>query len=187
MLHLVTFFLLTVAFYWVIDTSRRRTVHLTLVVCGAGLAVGSEVLQAVLPNGRSFDLWDVVANVAGAAAGLGLCAWYHKRMLERKRVRKYTAVPTGEGGGEDLELGEGPGSGGGGSGSGLGGGHEEGVVIGGSGVEGQRGAVTLEEEVDNWDENEVDAWDEDDAGDVGVSAPTVGKDAEAAGDKKRSD
>lgn len=166
--------------------------HLALVVCGGGLAVGSEVLQAVLPNGRSFDIFDVVANVVGAVAAVGLCAWYHKRMLERKRVRKYTAVPTGEGGegGEDLELGEGPGIGGGsGSGSGLGG-HEEGV-IGGSGAEGQRGSLTLEEEVDNWDENDVDAWDEDDAGDVGVSAPTAGKDAEAAGGfgtaKKRSD
>ncbi|KAK3290673.1 uncharacterized protein B0H64DRAFT_478976 [Chaetomium fimeti] len=190
-LHLATFFLLTVAFYWVVDTTRRRTVHLTLVVCGAGLAVGSEFLQAVLPNGRSFDLWDVVANVVGVAGALGLCSWYHKRMLERKRVRKYTAVPTGEGGEEgveDLELGEGPGIGGGGGGSG---GHEEGVMGGSNAAEGQRGAVTLEEEVDNWDENEVDAWDEDDAGDVGVAAPTAGKDAEAAGDhggaKKRSD
>ncbi|KAH6847312.1 hypothetical protein B0I37DRAFT_141859 [Chaetomium sp. MPI-CAGE-AT-0009] len=188
-LHLATFFLLTVAFYWVVDTTRRRTVHLTLVVCGAGLAVGSEFLQAVLPNGRSFDLFDVVANVVGVAAALALCSWYHRRMLERKRVRKYTAVPTGEGGEdgvEDLELGEGPGIGGGG----VSGGHEEGVIGGSNAVGGQR-AVTLEEEVDNWDENAVDAWDEDDTGDVGVSAPTAGKDVEAAGDhgsaKKRSD
>jgi hypothetical protein len=61
---------------------------------------------------------------------------------------------------------------------------------GGSGAgagEGLR-AATLEEEVDNWDENAVDAWDEDDAGDIGiVAAPATGKDAEAAGDKKRAD
>ncbi|KAK4154404.1 hypothetical protein C8A00DRAFT_14472 [Chaetomidium leptoderma] len=205
-LHALTFFSLTVAFYWVIDTSRRRTLHLTLVVCTAGLGVGSEFLQAVLPNGRAFDFFDVVANLVGSLAALGLCAWYHKRMLERKRVRKYTAVPSGEGGidgegdeQEDLELGEGPGIGGRG-GRVSGDGHEEGVVTGsgigigaGAGAdEGQRAAAaTLEEEVDNWDENAVDAWDEDDAGDVGVSAPLTGKDGEAHGDhgsaKKRSD
>ncbi|KAK4131394.1 hypothetical protein BT67DRAFT_427413 [Trichocladium antarcticum] len=196
-LHLATFFLLTLAFYWVVDTSRRRTLNLTLAVCTAGLAVGSEVLQAVLPNGRSFDVLDVAANVAGSLAALGVCSWYHKRMLERKRLRKYTAVPSGAGGDGldgalDLELGDGPGIGGGGSGE-----HEEGVVTtvgGGSGAkapgDGPR-VATLEEEVDNWDENAVDAWDEDDMGDVGVSAPVAGKDAEANGDhggaKKRSD
>jgi hypothetical protein len=174
----------------VVDTSRRRTLNLTLAVCTAGLAVGSEFLQAVLPNGRSFDVFDVAANVIGSLAALGICSWYHKRMLERKRVRKYTAVPTAGDeidGEQDLELGEGPGIGGGGE-------HEEGVIAGVSGsvgpVDGQR-ATTLEHEVDNWDENAVDAWDEDDMGDVGVSAPATGKDVEANGDhgsaKKRSD
>jgi VanZ family protein len=195
-LHLLTFFALTVAFYWVVDTGRRRTLNLTLAVCTAGLGVGSELLQAFLPNGRTFDVLDVAANLVGSLAGVGLCTWYHKRMLERKRLRKYTAVPTGEGGdgeeGEevDLELGEGPGIGGGRAE----GEHEEGVtgavVTGGGGGGGQR-AVTLEEQVDNWDENAVDAWDEDDAGDVGVAAPAARKSGEVGIDpvpaKKRAD
>ncbi|KAK4242924.1 hypothetical protein C8A03DRAFT_28925 [Achaetomium macrosporum] len=187
-LHFLTFFALTVAFYWVVDTTRRRVLNFTLVGCTLGLGIGSEVLQAVLPNGRAFDFFDVVANLVGSLAGLSLCAWYHKRMLERKRLRKYSAVPTGEDGvgvgegEEDLELGEGPGIRRSGE-------HEEGVVSS-SAAGGQR-ATTLEEEVDNWDENAVDAWDEDDAGDVGVSAPTAGKDVEGNGDhgiaKKRAD
>ncbi|KAL2176640.1 uncharacterized protein P884DRAFT_330346 [Thermothelomyces heterothallicus CBS 202.75] len=187
-LHLLTFFVLTIVFYWVVDTTRRRTAHLTLVVCTAGLGIGSEFIQAVLPNGRSFDLLDIVANLVGSLAGLGLCSWYHKRMLERKRRRKYAAVPSGEAGGaEDLELGEGPGIGG------ASGEHEEGVITmsGAAGAGGGQRATTLEEEVDNWDENAVDAWDEDDTGDVGVSAPASGKNAETgednAGAKKRSD
>jgi hypothetical protein len=192
----LTFFALTIAFYWVVDTGRRRTLNLTLAVCTAGLGVGSELLQAFLPNGRAFDVLDVVANLVGSLAGVGLCSWYHKRMLERKRLRKYTAVPTGEGGDdggegeEDLELGEGPGIGGGR----VSGEHDEGVtgavVTGGGGGGGQR-AATLEEQVDNWDENAVDAWDEDDAGDVGVAAPAARKCAEVGGDpvtaKKRAD
>ncbi|KAL2151341.1 hypothetical protein VTH82DRAFT_6439 [Thermothelomyces myriococcoides] len=188
-LHLLTFFVLTIVFYWVIDTTRRRTTHLTLVVCTAGLGVGSEFVQAVLPNGRVFDIFDIVANLVGSLAGLGLCSWYHKRMLERKRRRKYAAVPTtGDAGGEDLELGEGPGI------RRASGEHEEGVITtmsGATGASGGQRATILEEEVDNWDENAVDAWEEDDTGDVGVSAPTSGKTAEPGGDstgaKKRSD
>ncbi|KAK4124658.1 hypothetical protein N657DRAFT_663640 [Parathielavia appendiculata] len=203
LLHFLTLFTLTVAFYWSLDTTRRRILHLTL-LCAAGLGIGSEFLRAIvlpplpLPSHdsgqRAFDLLNVLANLAGSFTGLGLCAWYHKRMLERKRLRKYTAVPTtgGEGGGvngaEDLELGEGPGLGGR-----VGGEREEGVVTsssggnetnaGGGGGQGQ----TLEEEVDNWDENAIDAWDEEeeDAGDVGAAAtPAAGKDADV---KKRAD
>ena len=180
-LHTLTFFLLTVVFYWILDTNRRRTLNLTLIICTAGLGIGSEFLQYLIPNnGREFDLLDIVANLVGSLAGLGLCSWYHKRMLERKRTRKqYTAVPGEEGAEEDLELGEGVGSG-----------HEEGVAEadGEAGTGGGR-RMTLEQEVDNWDENAVDAWDEDDMGDVGVSAPGKGKDDEpsGAGTKVRDD
>lgn len=150
-LHLFTFFLLTVVFYWIVDTNRRRTLHFTLVVCTLGLGVGSEFLQGFLPNGRDFDFYDIVANIIGSIGALGLCSWYHKRMLERKRQRKtYTAVP-----GEDdvvdgdmvqdIELGEG-----------IVGEQETGVVQ----AEGpSRSKMTLEEEVDNWDENAPDDWD----------------------------
>lgn len=138
-LHFITFFILTVVFYWVVDTNRRRTLNLTLIVCTLCLGVGSEFVQSFLPNDRDFDLYDIVANVVGSLAGVGLCSWYHKRMLERRRQRKhYDAVPTHDE--EDIELGEG---------------HENGVTD--SSVRPR----TLEEEVDNWDENEVDNWDDD--------------------------
>lgn len=62
-------------------------------------------------------------------------------MLERKRLKKnYQTVATDD---EDLELGEGVGA------------QESGTTSGGV------SAPTLEEEVDNWDENAEDAWDED--------------------------
>ena len=73
------------------------------------LAVGSEFLQAALPNGRNFDPIDIVANLVGTSLALTLCGWYHKRMLERKRKRKlqgYGIVADGEGE-QDVELGEG--------------------------------------------------------------------------------
>lgn len=175
LLHFLTFFLLTVVFYWIIDTNRRRTLNLTLVVCTLGLGVGSEFLQALLPNGREFDLYDLVANVVGSLVGLGLCSWYHKRMMERKRSRKnYAAVPGEDGDDieEDLELGEGLGARRSEDGS-----AEERVTTVAAGP--QR-APTLEEEVDNWDENADDPWDDDDLeGDIGVASMN------ADGDKKR--
>ncbi|KAK4224578.1 hypothetical protein QBC38DRAFT_485268 [Podospora fimiseda] len=193
LLHFLTFFTLTIVFYWVVDTNRRRTLNLTLIVCTACLGIGSEFLQGFLPNGRDFDLYDILANLVGSLSGLGLCSWYHKRMLERKRVRRYTVVPGEDGDEEDLELGES---------RRLAGddhednGQEEGVIAGSSvppanAVIAQSkvpaaAPTTLGEEVDNWDENEIDNWDdEDEGGDIGVShSPPAG-----SGDngKKRAD
>ncbi|RCI11346.1 hypothetical protein L249_7605 [Ophiocordyceps polyrhachis-furcata BCC 54312] len=166
-LHTITFFLLTVVFYWIVDTNRRRTLNMTLIVCTLILGVGSEFVQSFLPNDRDFDLYDIVANVVGSLAGLGLCSWYHRRMLERRRKRKqYTAVPDEEG----VELSPD---------------HEAGVT------DGPSLPRTLEEEVDNWNENAADDWD----GDITTEAsppPVIAKakepDAHDPGEaKKRTD
>ncbi|KAJ6441149.1 VanZ like family protein [Purpureocillium lavendulum] len=164
-LHCVTFFALTIVFYWIVDTNRRRTLNMTLVVCTLVLGVGSEFVQSFLPNDRDFDIYDIVANVVGSLAGLGLCYWYHKRMLERRRQRKtYNAVPGEDA--DDVELGQD---------------QETGVTDGPS-----RG-LTLEQEVDNWDENAPDDWDDGDvAQQPAAAAPEP--DAVDIGDaKKRTD
>jgi len=175
-LHLVTFFALTVAFYWILDTTRRRTLNVTLVVCTLVLSVGSEALQPLLTDGvRHFDPLDLVANVVGSLAALGLCSWYHKRMVDRKRSRRgYGAVP-GEVD-DDLELGEGGGDGASGEvGGGVAGSeaiststpsasgdvqNKSTVPAGGSGASAPEGSMNLEEQVDNWDEHAVDDWDD---------------------------
>ncbi|PNY29576.1 Uncharacterized protein TCAP_00510, partial [Tolypocladium capitatum] len=104
-LHLLTFFSLTVNFYWIFDTNRRRIINMTLIVVTIVLGGGSEFVQDAVPNGRSFDVYDIVANLVGSFAGLGLCLWYHKRMSERRRQKRgYGALP-----GEDdvdIELGQ---------------------------------------------------------------------------------
>ena len=48
-LHFVAFFLLTVAFYWILETSRRKVLQFTFLVCTLGLGVASEVVQGLLP------------------------------------------------------------------------------------------------------------------------------------------
>lgn len=104
-LHFVTFFILTLTFYWILDTTRRRTLNLTLLLVTVGLGLGSEALQGFLPNGRAFDPLNIAANIVGSLLALGLCTMYHKRMLDRRRRAKgYGSVPQdGEEG--DLELG----------------------------------------------------------------------------------
>ncbi|KAJ5924677.1 hypothetical protein N7466_008864 [Penicillium verhagenii] len=145
-LHLLTFFLLSLTFYWVLDTTRRRTLHLTLLVCTLGLSVGSEVIQGFLPNDRAFDPFDIVANVVGSLGAVGLCGWYHRRMLERRRKSRFGMTE----GGEDVELG---------------------VALGDRSVHDddddglgpqESGVMSLEREVDTWDENAVDNWDTED-------------------------
>lgn len=117
---------------------------MTLLVCTVGLGIGSEVVQGFLPNERSFDPFDVVANVVGSLGAVGLCSWYHRRMLERRRKNRFSTM---EGGADDVELGVG-----------LGGHSREDDGVGPQ----ESGVMNLEREVDNWDENAVDNWDTED-------------------------
>jgi len=108
------------------------------------LGIGSEILQALLPNDRSFDPFDVLANVVGSLSAVGLCTWYHKRMLDRRRKARFGALL--DGAGDDVELGVSAAEG-----EGEPNPQESGVTA----------TRSLEQEVDNWDENAVDNWDEE--------------------------
>lgn len=109
--------------------------QLTFTVCTVGLGFASEIVQGLLPNGREFDYYDILANVLGSLGALVLCNWYHKRMLERKRAARGYAAVAGEDE-RDVELRE----------------EFEGQE---TGVVGQ----TVEEELDHWDENAED-WED---------------------------
>jgi hypothetical protein len=154
------------SFYWVFELPRRRCIHLTLITCTAGLGIGSEVVQGLLPNGRDFDPYDILANVVGSALSLSLCSWYHRRMLERKRKNKHYDIVPGdelpEGDEErDVELGE----------VGVGA-QETGVVR----EQASAGAtVDVTRELDEWDENAED-WEEEGADGAKVTAGVSGED-----------
>ncbi|KAK4549207.1 hypothetical protein LTR36_007665 [Oleoguttula mirabilis] len=181
-LHFITFFLLTLTFYWILETSRKRMLHLTLLVCTAGLSIGSEIVQALLPNGRDFDPFDILANVVGSAIALLLSNVYHKRMLERRRKSKHYDIVPGEEPGDDeerdVELGEGVGQ--------RSGEQETGSVpieADGQTEAGAQAKPSVTEELDNWDEN-ADDWDEEPV----VNSETPANSLEGDGDtKKRAD
>lgn len=148
---------------------------MTLTICVLGLGIASEVVQGWIPNGRDFDVFDVAANLVGGGVGLGVSMWYHKRMLERKRRRRYTAVPQ-EGVPQedvDVELGEG----------GLSrteDGHEEGIITTTATTTPAQQGISGEEDLDGWD-NDVQSWDEEDVseGQEGTASAAV-----TAGQKK---
>ncbi|KAH7138023.1 hypothetical protein B0J11DRAFT_421789 [Dendryphion nanum] len=154
-LHFLAFFLLTFAFYWILETNRRKVLQVTFTVCTVGLGFASEIVQGLLPNDREFDYYDILANVLGSISALVLCNWYHKRMLERKRAaRGYSAV-AGEDE-RDVELGE--------------------------DFEGQELGVvrpTVEEELEQWDENAED-WDDTEPAEPGNG--DIGEETKKRGD-----
>ena len=114
--------------------------------------MGSEVLQHLLPNGRSWDYVDVIANLMGELLALALCSWYHKRMLERKRQRKLQGYGLVHGEDEDVELGE-------------------------SSHSGQELGVVREED----DDENGEAWDEIGGSDAGPEGDGADKDTQKPG------
>ncbi|KAK9473978.1 uncharacterized protein V1510DRAFT_413254 [Dipodascopsis tothii] len=90
-LHFGMFLALTLLFYWVVETSRKRATNATLIVCVLVGGVGSEFVQSLVPY-RAFDPYDIAANVGGSVLALVVCNLYHKRMLERKRANKYAQL-----------------------------------------------------------------------------------------------
>ncbi|KAK3207413.1 hypothetical protein GRF29_103g985500 [Pseudopithomyces chartarum] len=161
-LHFIAFFLLTLTFYWILETSRRKVLQLTFTAVTLGLGVASEVVQGLLPIDRLFDYFDIVANVLGSLTALGLCNWYHKRMLERKRAARGYGAVAGDDHDVDIELGE----------SNAEDGQDSGVV-----------RPDVERELDNWDENAED-WETTEPGEA-VNSQAEGGDL---GDsKKRND
>jgi hypothetical protein len=185
-LHFLAFFFLTLTFYWILETSRRKVLQLTFTICTLGLAFASEIVQGLLPVSwppliflatvttawlgsnprliygkihREFDYYDIIANVTGSLIAIGLCNWYHKRMLERKRAaRGYTAVAGDDE--RDIELGD------------SSEGQESGIV-----------RPTVDEELEQWDEHAED-WE------TTEPEPANGKateDGDLGDSKKRSD
>ncbi|KAL9053199.1 MAG: hypothetical protein Q9162_004930 [Coniocarpon cinnabarinum] len=129
-------------------------------------------------NDREFDYLDIVSNIVGSLLGLGLCTVYHRRMLERRRASKpyHTVSGDEEAGPSSMELDENMSR------------QESGVTS-----SGQRES-TIDEELENWDENAADEWDEEETphanGETALTetkAPAEAPGPDGVGKNKRND
>lgn len=93
LLHVALFFMLTVLFYWSIDTHRKRAVNITLVVCCFCASIGSEALQHFITRAsRKFDIDDIAANLIGSLFATVLSSLYHGRLMERRKRARYECM-----------------------------------------------------------------------------------------------
>ena len=80
--HATAFFVF--AFLWSLALPGTARSHLAQVlVLSVVFAVGTEVLQAMLPIGRFGDPFDAVADLVGAALGSGAALWWGRRAERR--------------------------------------------------------------------------------------------------------
>jgi len=68
---------------WSLDTRGRRMPPLYVLLIGVFLwGVLMEILQRLMSNGRSMEILDMLANLAGAVAGLMVYRFLEKRLRE---------------------------------------------------------------------------------------------------------
>ncbi len=86
LIHALCFF--GIAWLWMhaLGGSWRQRALWTLAI-SVGFAIGTEVYQGVMPIGRSFDPFDVLADMVGAAAAILLA----KAPLRRKEAQHSNA------------------------------------------------------------------------------------------------
>lgn len=79
-IHFTMFFLMSGFFYWIVDTKLTVLLRgITFVVCTIIGGVGSEYVQHLISPFRTFDPYDILANVCGSALAIlvsDLYRWY---------------------------------------------------------------------------------------------------------------
>ena len=82
--HALAYAVLCALAAWALKLRRRRALVLTVLAASA-LGFALECIQPL--TGRTFDLWDVAANAAGASLGLAAT------LLERRLLPRRSAAP----------------------------------------------------------------------------------------------
>ncbi|CDK29326.1 unnamed protein product [Kuraishia capsulata CBS 1993] len=105
-LHFCSFFILTGLFYWIWDSNSIRMLrNMCILVCTVGAGIGSEILQGLLPY-RTFDVYDIVSNVAGSSLALILSEVYHKKLIVKKRRDRFSRLHSDAIGNFESQLGQ---------------------------------------------------------------------------------
>ncbi|VEU24316.1 DEKNAAC105617 [Brettanomyces naardenensis] len=90
-IHFGLFFVISLLFYWILDSkaiSAWRNV--AFIVCTLVGGIGSEYLQHFISPFRTFDPYDILANVLGSSAAILLSSVYQTQQLKKRRRHKIT-------------------------------------------------------------------------------------------------
>lgn len=89
-LHFITFFILTIEFYFLFDTNNKsfKTLRLITLVCTLVAGVSLEMIQSMINAERAFDINDIFCNIGGSLfALLSVSLYHHYRVKELKKQR----------------------------------------------------------------------------------------------------
>lgn len=96
LIHFVTFFILTIQFYFIFDSklkSLKILRYLTFLICTIGLSVGLEIIQSIVNPKRVFDIYDIFCNVLGSMLAIVLAIIYQHLVLKNKRKNRARKQP----------------------------------------------------------------------------------------------
>lgn len=82
LIHLLMYFTLTFSCLWAFGNSRMKGKLLLLTVLVAIFGISMEIAQGILPLGRSFSGYDIIANTVGCV--LGAFFFLKRPVTERK-------------------------------------------------------------------------------------------------------
>lgn len=63
--------------------------YITLLVCSVGAGVGLEILQNIVNPIRVFDINDIICNISGSLAGVGVSSMYLIWAMKNKRSQRH--------------------------------------------------------------------------------------------------
>lgn len=91
LLHFVTFFILTVEFYFVFDI-RYKSIkilrYITFVICTLCGSVGLEIIQSLVNPKRVFDIYDISSNFVGSLLGLLFSTAFQALRVRRAKNKR---------------------------------------------------------------------------------------------------
>ncbi|ODV87054.1 hypothetical protein CANARDRAFT_188575, partial [[Candida] arabinofermentans NRRL YB-2248] len=89
LIHFAMFFVMSFLFYWILEFKSQRIIrNCSFIICTIVGGIGSEFIQHVVAPERTFDWYDIVANVAGSIVAIVSSSYYHACTVRNKRTKR---------------------------------------------------------------------------------------------------
>lgn len=91
LVHFITFYILTLEFYFLFDTGNKSLKILRFLTVGWWIcsSIFLEIAQSIINPKRVFDVNDILANVLGGGAAFGTALVIQAQLVKRARAGRY--------------------------------------------------------------------------------------------------